>query len=81
MPEPKMGENDVLVEVHTAGVNHLDEMIRSGEFKRILHYRMPLILGNEVAGTVVRAGGSVSSFAPRRHCLCPAPKGPHRDLR
>lgn len=64
MPEPKMGENDVLVEVHTAGVNHLDEMIRSGEFKRILHYRMPLILGNEVAGTVVRAGGSVSSFAP-----------------
>lgn len=64
MPEPLVGENDVLVEVHAAGVNHLDEMIRTGEFKQILHYRMPLTLGNDAAGTVVRVGGSVRGFVP-----------------
>ncbi|WP_342024253.1 NADP-dependent oxidoreductase [Arthrobacter citreus] len=64
MPEPEVGGNDVLVDVQTAGVNHLDEMIRSGEFKQILRYRLPLTLGNEVAGTVVRAGRSVRGFAP-----------------
>ena len=64
VPEPAVGEHDVLVEVHAAGVNHLDEMIRAGTFKQVLRYRLPLTLGNEVAGTVVRVGGSVRDFAP-----------------
>lgn len=64
MPEPEVGEHDVLVDVHTAGVNHLDEMIRTGEFKQVLRYRFPLALGNEVAGTVVQVGRGVRSFAP-----------------
>ena len=63
VPEPVVGDRDVLVEVHAAGVNHLDEMIRAGTFKQILRYKMPLILGHEVAGTVVRAGNAVQGFA------------------
>jgi len=54
MPDPKLRENDVLVQVYAAGVNLLDSKIRSGEFKLILPYRLPLILGNDVAGVVVQ---------------------------
>jgi NADPH:quinone reductase-like Zn-dependent oxidoreductase len=31
--EPELGESDVLVEIHAAGVNLLDAKIRDGEFK------------------------------------------------
>jgi alcohol dehydrogenase len=40
-------------------VNLLDSKIRNGEFKLILLYRLPLILGNDVAGVVVRVGSRV----------------------
>ena len=56
MPDPELRENDVLVEVHAASVNLLDSKIRSGEFKLILPYRLPLILGNDVAGVVTQVG-------------------------
>lgn len=67
MPEPHVGEEDVLVQVHAAGVNALDSKIRQGEFKLILPYRFPLIMGNDVAGTVVRVGSRVTRFKPGDH--------------
>ena len=54
MPDPELREDDVFVQVHAAGVNLLDSKIRSGEFKRILPYRFPLILGHDLAGVVFR---------------------------
>jgi alcohol dehydrogenase len=63
-PDPQVGENDVLVQIHAAGVNPLDSKIRSGEFKQILPYRLPLTLGNEAAGVVVRVGSRVRRFKP-----------------
>lgn len=62
MPDPELRENDVLVQVYAAGVNLLDSKIRSGEFKLILPYRLPLILGNDVAGVVVQVGRRVRRF-------------------
>jgi alcohol dehydrogenase len=53
-----------LVQIHAAGVNQLDSKIRNGEFKRILPYRLPLILGHDVAGVVVRVGSRVRRFKP-----------------
>ena len=53
-----------MVQVHAAGVNLLDSKIRNGEFKRFLPYRLPLILGHDVAGVVVRAGSRVRRFKP-----------------
>jgi NADPH:quinone reductase-like Zn-dependent oxidoreductase len=64
VPEPVIGEHDVLVAVRAASVNLLDAKIRDGEFKRILPYRVPFVLGNDMAGFVVRVGSAVRSFAP-----------------
>lgn len=64
MPEPVIQDDEVLVQVHAAAVNVLDSKIRNGEFKLILPYRLPLILGNDVAGTVVKTGACVSQFKP-----------------
>jgi NADPH:quinone reductase-like Zn-dependent oxidoreductase len=45
-------------------VNLLDSKIRDGEFKLILPYRLPLVLGNDVAGVVVQVGAKVRRFKP-----------------
>lgn len=62
LPEPDMRQDDVLIRIHAASVNVLDSKIKSGAFKQILRYRLPLILGNDLAGTVVRVGPRVTRF-------------------
>ncbi len=62
MPEPALLDNEVLVEVHAAAVNLLDSKIKSGEFKAFLPYRVPFILGHDVAGTIIKVGPRVSKF-------------------
>jgi len=62
MPMPELRDDEVLVEAHAAGVNLVDSKIRDGEFKLILPYRMPLILGHDVAGKVVKLGRGVRQF-------------------
>src|SRR5215218_1537015 len=64
MPDPQLREDDVLVQIHAAGLNLLDSKIRDGEFKLILPYRLPLILGHDVAGEVVKVGPRVRQFKP-----------------
>lgn len=62
MPRPELRDDEVLVQVHAAGVNLLDSKIRDGEFKFILPYRLPVILGHDVAGVVVEVGPRVRQF-------------------
>lgn len=62
--EPTVGPHDVLVRVEAAGLNPLDEKIRTGEFKALLRYDLPVILGNDVAGTVIAVGSAVTRFQP-----------------
>lgn len=64
MPVPEVREDDVLIQVHAAGVNALDSKIKAGEFKLLLPYRLPLILGNDVAGVVLEVGSRVRRFKP-----------------
>jgi NADPH:quinone reductase-like Zn-dependent oxidoreductase len=64
VPEPALGDRDVLVQVKAASANQLDEKIRLGEFKQILPYRLPLILGNDLAGVVAAVGPLVRAFRP-----------------
>lgn len=63
VPVPVPGPGEVLVEVVAAGLNQLDEKIRVGEFKQILPYRAPFVLGHDLSGTVVGLGPGVTSFS------------------
>jgi NADPH:quinone reductase-like Zn-dependent oxidoreductase len=62
VPEPVLGERDVLVKVSAASVNPLDKMVRNGEFKRLLKYQTPFVLGHDGAGVVTRVGSAVRDF-------------------
>ncbi|WP_416972949.1 NADPH:quinone reductase [Streptomyces sp. 4F14] len=58
LPEPTLGPTDVLVEVECTTVNPVDTLVRSGRFRTPVP--LPLIVGRDLVGTVVRAG---SGFA------------------
>ena len=60
LPSPE--DNEVLVKVCTAAVNPLDNMIIQGEVKLVVPYKLPLVLGNELAGVVEKVGSSVTKF-------------------
>lgn len=60
---PEIGNGEVLVKVHTAGVNPLDNMIIRGEVKLIVPYTMPLVMGNEFCGTIEKMGSEVRGFS------------------
>jgi NADPH:quinone reductase-like Zn-dependent oxidoreductase len=62
IPEPRVGPSDVLVRVIAASINPLDRMVRDGEFKRLLKYKRPFVLGHDVAGIVARVGADVRDF-------------------
>ncbi|NEK56792.1 NADP-dependent oxidoreductase [Geodermatophilus sabuli] len=62
VPQPTVGHRDVLVQVRAAGISPLDKMVRNGEFKRLLKYRPPFILGHDVAGVVTEVGTDVRAF-------------------
>ncbi|WP_240049350.1 NADP-dependent oxidoreductase [Mucilaginibacter psychrotolerans] len=62
LPEPVVKENEVLVQIHSAGVNLLDSLIRNGDFKLFLPYKPPFVNGHDVAGVVTKVGSKVSRF-------------------
>ena len=59
LPEPNVKENEVLVQIHSAGVNLLDSLIRNGDFKLFLPYKPPFVNGHDVAGIVTKVGSKV----------------------
>lgn len=62
MPVPEPKSDEVLIEIHATGINLLDSKIRSGEFKIILPYKTPFVLGHDVAGVVTKVGAGVKQF-------------------
>lgn len=62
MPTPELGDYEVLAEIHAASINPVDFKIRDGKVKLLVKYRMPLILGNDFSGVVVKVGAKVTRF-------------------
>ena len=62
VPVPAIGEHELLAEIHAASVNPVDFKIRDGKLKLLLHFDMPLILGNDFAGVVRAVGSKVQRF-------------------
>lgn len=63
-PMPDMGVDDVLVRVHSAGVNPADWKFRAGWYAAHVPRPLPFILGSDVAGIVERVGAGVDAFRP-----------------
>ena len=63
IPIPENSDQEVLVKIHTAGVNPLDNMIIHGEVKMIVPYKFPLVMGNECVGVVEKVGTGVSRYS------------------
>ncbi|WGT39459.1 NADP-dependent oxidoreductase [Lysinibacillus sp. 1 U-2021] len=62
VPTPEINEYEVLAEIHAASINPIDFKIRDGKVKLLIHYKMPLILGNDFSGVVVKVGKKVTRF-------------------
>ena len=63
VPVPRHAiHNEVLIDVHAAGVNPFDKKIRSGMFQQIFPREMPLVPGCDFAGVIAEKGFDVSEF-------------------
>src|SRR3954470_16925004 len=62
VPRPVPKPDEILVEVHTAGLNPIDAMIPKGTFKPFLRFQLPATLGSDLAGVVVEVGSRVTRF-------------------
>ena len=64
VPRPTLKADELLVQVHAAGLNPIDNMIPTGMFKPVLHFQLPATLGSDLAGVVTEVGSNVTRFKP-----------------
>jgi NADPH:quinone reductase-like Zn-dependent oxidoreductase len=63
-PKPAPSANELLVRVEAAGLNPVDYKIRAGKLRVLQGYRMPVVMGCELAGVVDACGAAATRFAP-----------------
>jgi NADPH:quinone reductase-like Zn-dependent oxidoreductase len=64
VPRPALKPDELLVQVHAAGLNPIDNMIPTGMFKVVLRFQLPATLGSDLAGVVTEVGSRVTRFKP-----------------
>jgi NADPH:quinone reductase-like Zn-dependent oxidoreductase len=64
VPRPAPKPDEILVQVRAAGLNPVDNKIRSGKMRPLLRLQLPATLGSDLAGVVVAAGDRVTRFKP-----------------
>lgn len=62
IPRPVIKPDEMLVQVHAAGLNPIDNLVPTGTFKPILKLRLPATMGSDLAGVVVEVGNRVTRF-------------------
>src|SRR5688500_11180907 len=60
LPDPQPGADEVVVEVHACGLNHLDLWTEAGQLPIPIH--LPLTPGCEIAGRILRVGEDVEGW-------------------
>src|SRR5947207_10959470 len=64
VPRPVTKPDEILVQVHAAGLNPIDNKIRDGKMKPVLRFQLPSTLGSDFAGVVIEVGSRVTRFKP-----------------
>ena len=64
IPRPTIKPDEILVQVHAAGLNPIDNIIPTGAFKPFLKFQLPATMGSDLAGVVVEVGSRVTRFKP-----------------
>ena len=62
-PRPEPGDGELVVRVHSAGVNPIDWKYRAGYLREFMPLELPHIPGFDLSGTVVEVGAGVSDFS------------------
>jgi NADPH2:quinone reductase len=62
LPDPEVGDNELLVRVHASSVNPVDVFIAAGALKEMAEHEFPVILGRDFAGVVEQVGSSVTRY-------------------
>ncbi|XP_042856364.1 quinone oxidoreductase-like [Penaeus japonicus] len=62
LPIPTVGDKQVLIKVHSSGVNPVDTYVRAGQYKNLPN--LPYTPGKDAAGLVHSVGPSVTRFKP-----------------
>ncbi len=60
LPEPVVGDNELLVRVHASSVNPVDVFIAAGALKDMVAHELPVTIGRDFAGVVEQAGSGAS---------------------
>ncbi|WAC71343.1 NADP-dependent oxidoreductase [Roseateles sp. SL47] len=64
LDRPTIQPDEILVQIHAAGLNPVDNIVVGGSFKAVLHFQFPAVLGSDLAGVVVEVGSRVTRFRP-----------------
>src|SRR5258706_7502291 len=65
VPVPKPSAQQLLVRVRAAGLNPLDFKTRRGDLRLVQWYRLPVVLGHELAREVIACGNPVQRLRVR----------------
>jgi NADPH:quinone reductase-like Zn-dependent oxidoreductase len=63
LPDPKPGDDEVIIQVAATSVNPVDWLVRDGGAKAFVKIKFPVVLGCDLAGKVVEVGANVKRFA------------------
>src|SRR5713101_6113686 len=64
VPTPTIARDEILVQIKSTAVNHLDLVEASGTIRQIFPIDLPWIPGHEFSGVVEQIGGGVAAYAP-----------------
>ncbi len=61
-PRPFLADDSVIIKVHAASVNPIDNILRAGYLKDMMPLSFPFVMGYDVSGVVTEVGKDVSAF-------------------
>lgn len=60
--KPAVLDDSVMIEVHAASVNPVDNLIRAGYLRAMMPIKFPYTIGNDVSGVIAEVGKNVTRF-------------------